>query len=96
MHYGLLLVFLFQYTTFSVYPGIAPKDDYQEDKDSDTDVKDETQEIEYKVKNQFAIEGYLQKQSLYLRKFKKRFVVLTERCLLCYENDKKRKNYRFY
>ena len=36
-------------------------------------------------------EGYLDKQSLYLKKFRKRFIVLRENHLFCYENDKKTK-----
>ena len=34
-------------------------------------------------------EGYLQRQSLYLKKLRKRFIILRENHLFCYDNHKK-------
>ena len=48
-----------------------------------------------KVVNQVTKEGYLEKQSLYLKKFRKRFIILRENHLFCYENHKKTKITQF-
>ena len=37
-------------------------------------------------------EGYLMKQSLYMKQFRKRFIILRENHLFCYANHKKTKN----
>ena len=43
------------------------------------------------VNNEVIKEGYLKKQSSYLKKFRRRFIILRENHLFCYENDKKAK-----
>ena len=39
--------------------------------------------------NELTKEGYLEKQSLYLKKFRKRFIILRQNHLFCYDNHKK-------
>ena len=55
--------------------------------------KDETKQVDDKfiINNEVRKEGYLDKKSLYLKKIRKRFIILRENHLFCYENDKKTK-----
>ena len=53
--------------------------------------KDEKKQVDDEVNNEIRKEGYLDKQSLYLKKFRKRFIILRENHLFCYDNHKKTK-----
>eukprot|EP01084_Bolivina_argentea_P292986 503847_1 len=57
------------------------------------DEKAEAQHDEKKqnVTHDITKEGYLMKQSLHLKKFRKRFIILRENHLFCYDNHKKTK-----
>ena len=58
------------------------------------ELKDQ-QKQEKDAVNEVTNEGYLNKQSLYLKKFKNRYVILRENHLFCYDNHKKTKIIEF-
>ena len=62
-----------------------------EEMDDDMDVDDEKKTGNFKGDNIIRMEGYLKKQSLHLKKFRDRFIVLRENHLFCYEDHKKTK-----
>ena len=58
--------------------------------DSEEEKKDES-EISDHEEVDITNEGYLMKQSLHLKQFRKRFIILRENHLFCYTNHKKTK-----
>ena len=62
------------------------KDDQQEEEKKDvTDANEDMDDDEDDVTK----EGYLMKQSLHIKKFRKRFIILRDNHLFCYTNHKK-------
>ena len=63
-------------------------DDLAEDNEDDDETKMEKENDTEKEK-QITHEGYLEKQSMHLKKFRKRFIILKGKYLFCYDNHKR-------
>eukprot|EP01084_Bolivina_argentea_P020494 38111_1 len=59
-----------------------------ETKQCDSDPVNEQKQAIVDLKDQLSMEGYLQKESLHLKQFRKRFIVLKDNYLYCYKTHK--------